>query len=97
MARGKRPKRVGAGGPKSGAGDEGPSAEALRESIIERVQKIDSRHALLAIDAVVSVHEPPFDAELAVEAFVGVAEMVAGMQLLGEQARRAREGRGEPS
>ena len=96
MARGKRPRRAGAGARKRGAGDEGPSAEALRESIIERVKTIDSRHALLAIDAVVSVHEPPFDAELAVEAFVGVAEMVAGVLLLGE-AWRAREGRGEPS
>jgi hypothetical protein len=70
--------RRGAGGTRGG----GPSAEALRESIIERVRAIESRHALLAIDAVVSLQEPPFDPALSLEAFLGVAEMVAGMQLV---------------
>jgi hypothetical protein len=47
-----------------------------------RAGEPESRHALLAIDAVVSLQEPPFDPALSLEAFLGVAEIVAGMQLV---------------
>jgi hypothetical protein len=74
--------RRGAGGTGDEGPADGPSAEKLRQSIIERVRGIESRHALLAIDAVVSLQEPPFDPALSLEAFLGVAEIVAGMQLV---------------
>ena len=67
----------------------GPSAAAVRAGLIERLGKIESRNALLAIDAVVSLLEPPYDSEMCVEAFLGVAEIVAGQRLLSE-ARSAR-------
>lgn len=74
-----------------GPGAEGPSAPALRRSIVERVERIESRNVLLALDAVLSVQEPPFDAELSVEAMLGVAEMVAGMRLLTDAHRQRLE------
>jgi len=80
--------RPGAGG---AAGAEGPSVETLRASIIERLRTIESRNALLAIDAVVSLQEPPFDPGLSLEAFLGVAEMIAGMQLVETARLSARE------
>jgi hypothetical protein len=73
----------------------GPSAEALRQSIIERVGAIDDRHVLLVIDTVVSLGEPPFDTAVSLEAVLGVAEMVAGAQALDEM--RERRGRGDDS
>jgi hypothetical protein len=71
----------------AGEGD-GPSAEALRESIVERLAGIDDRHVLLVVDAVLSLGEPPFDAEVSLEAVLGVAEMVAGAQVLEELRER---------
>ena len=71
-----------------GAEQEGPSAEALRESIVERLGHIDDVHVLLAIDAVVSLQEPPFDPAVSLEAFLAVAEMVAGAQALAELHER---------
>jgi hypothetical protein len=78
-----------------GAEEEGPSAEALRQSILERIGAIHDRHALLVIDAVVSLAEPPFDTAVSLEAVLGVAEMVAGAQALEEM--RERRGRGDDS
>jgi len=81
------------------ASDEGPSAVNLRRELVRRIRGIESRNALLAIDAVVSLLEPPYDSELCVEAFLGVAEIAAGCRLLGEarSARRRRdEEEGEP-
>ena len=74
--------------------DRGPSAARVRSGIIERLGGIESRNGLLAIDAVVSLLEPPYDSEMCVEAFLGVAEIVAGQRLL-EHARSERARREE--
>ena len=79
-----------------GAEQEGPSAEALRESIIERLRRLDNRHALLVIDAVLTLQEPPFDPAVSLEAFLGVAEMVAGSQAVGQLLETRREAPDEP-
>ena len=70
--------------------DVGPSAERLRESLLERIGRIEDRNVLLVLDAVLSLAEPPFDAEVSLEAVLGVAEMVAGAQVLEELRGRRR-------
>ena len=90
VAKGKQP---------PGGGENGPSAATIRTGLIERVRRIEARNALLAIDAVVSLLEPPYDSEMCVEAFLGVAEMVAGQRLLEHacEERARREEDHEPS
>jgi len=80
------------------ARDDGPSADKLRDEIVRRLADIDSRNALLALDTVVSLLEPPYDSDLGVEAFLGVAEIIAGQRLFAEAARRRApaEAGGEP-
>jgi len=84
--------------PANGCG-EGPSADKVRDGIVERLRAISSRNALLGIDAVVSLLEPPYDEELCVEAFLGVAEIIAGQRLLARAGamKAGEEGNDEPS
>ena len=81
---------------RTGGEGSGPHLETLRAGLQERIGRIESRHAILTLDAIVSLLEPPYDAEICIEALVGVAELVAGRRLLAEAARGGCEADREP-
>ena len=67
-----------------------PSADKLRRGIIQRVGEIQSRNALLALDSVVGLLEPPHDSEISIEALLSVAQIVTGQRLFHDAVRRDR-------